>query len=116
MTQRLRADFWVAALLRRCNSEGTPAMLRRRGVAEAGAIFVVIDNLAGGLVLYGAAPPSEMAESSGERQFIRLHKEPLIDSAGIEQRLARQLSFDPDIWIVEIEDRQGRSFFEVLAE
>ena len=90
-------------------------MLRRRGAAEAGAILIVIDNLVGGLALFGPAPPSEMVEFDGDRKFISLHKEPLIDSAAIEQRLARQLSFDPDIWIVEIEDRRGRSFFELAA-
>lgn len=113
MSSRLRSDFFVAALLRGCASQGASAVLRRRGSAEAGAIFVVVDNLAGGLALYGAAPQSEMPKGGIDRQFSKLHREALIDSATVEARLAKQVSFDSDIWIVEIEDQLGRSFVDL---
>ena len=111
---RLRSDFWVAALLRRCNSEGAVAMLRRRGAAEAGAIFVLMDDLGGNIALYGPAPQSEISGDSADRSFMRLHSSPHVPSAEAEQMLMRQTGFDPDIWIVEIEDRLLRSYFDVL--
>ena len=111
---RLRADFWVAAYLRRCAHEGASAVLRRRGAPEAGAIFVKIDRLDGCAALFGPAPQSEVKDGH-DRLFARLHHGPWIDPAEAEQKLARQLHFDPDVWIVETEDRQGRSFLDVAG-
>ena len=110
---RLRSDFWVAALLRRCNSLGASAVLRRRGAPEAGAIFVVVDNLGGALQLYGPAPQSELPDGSMDRLFVPLHREASLSSADVESKLARQVSFDPDVWIIEIEDKQARIFFDL---
>ncbi len=107
---RLRADIWVAAYIRRCEIEGAYAALRRRGAAEAGAIFVKLDRLDGRAALYAPAPQSELAESAAqgiERLWRRAHKEEWLEPAEVERRLAREIGFDPDLWIVEVEDRQG---------
>lgn len=107
---RLRADIWVAAYIRRCEIEGAYAVLRRRGAAEAGAIFVKLDRLDGGAAIYAPAPQSELAEGAErgvERLWRRAHAEEWIEPAEVERRLAREINFDPDIWIVEVEDRQG---------
>lgn len=110
---RLRADIWVAAYLRRCAHEGAYAVLRRRGAAEAGAIFVKIDRLDGTAAVFGPTPQSE-ARDGRDRVFTRLHRESWIDPAEAELKLAREIHFDPDIWIVEAEDRQGRSFLDLV--
>ena len=60
---RLRSDIWVAAYLRRCGVEGVSAVLRRRGAAEAGAIFVKVDHLNGFSTLYEPAPQSVAADA-----------------------------------------------------
>ena len=52
---RLRSDFWVSAYIRRCGVEGIEAVLRKRGAAEAGALFVKVDRLDGTASLYGPA-------------------------------------------------------------
>jgi hypothetical protein len=103
---RLRSDIWVAAYLRRCGVEGASAVLRRRGAAEAGAIFVKVDYLNGRATLYEPAPQSAVAEvdSSVDRIFARAHVGDSIDSGEAEERLKREISFDPDIWIVEVEN------------
>jgi hypothetical protein len=108
---RLRSDFWVAAYLRRCGVEGAAAYLRRRGAAEAGAIFIKIDWLDGRATLFGPAPQSALGD--GERLFVQVHKEPWLDPATIEARLKRESAFDVDLWIVEVEDRQGRHFLDL---
>jgi hypothetical protein len=105
---RLRSDIWVSAYIRRCGIEGAPAVLRRRGAAEAGAIFVKIDRLDGTCTLYGPAPQSAFgAEDSGVRLFVRLHAAETLPMSDAEAKLAREVSFDPDAWIVEAEDRNG---------
>lgn len=100
---RLTSDFWVSAYLRQAGHDGLVAMLRRRGAREAGAIFIKLDRLDGTAALYGPAPQS-LAEDDGERRFqLLLDSDPL----AVEDRVARELRFDSDLWLVEIENRQG---------
>ena len=113
---RIRSDFWVSAYLRRCGVEGVIAVQRRRGAAEAGAIFVKLERLDGTAALYGPAPQSQTAEAGVERLWSRLHREDFIDTSRVEDRLRKEISFDPDLWIVEVEDRAGRHFLDLAAE
>ena len=106
---RLRTDFWVSAYLRRCDVAGTVAVLRRRGAPEAGALYIKHDWLDGRATLYGQAPGGE---EDGERRFIRLHKDEAITPLDVEARLRREIGFDPDIWIVEVESRDGAIFLD----
>jgi hypothetical protein len=111
---RLRADFWVAAYLRRCFLEGATAVLRKRGAEEAGAIFVKLDRLDGTVALFGPAPQSWTMDRPEERLFAPV---PLAGSTPLEaeERLAKERAFDPDLWIVEVEDRDGRCFLDLAV-
>lgn len=111
---RLRSDFWISALRRRAEADGAYVAVARRGTAEAGAIFVVVDRLDGTGDLYGPAPQTEIGEETGGRLFSLLAAG--IERAAIQERIERELRFDPDLWVVEIEDRQGRAFVEVAPE
>lgn len=106
---RLRSDFWVGAYLRLCNSQGAPAVLRRRGATEAGAIFVVVDTLDGSQVLYGPAPQS-LADDAGERRFIELCRS---DTFATSAWLEREARFDSDLWIIDVEDPTGHPRLEL---
>ncbi|KQP52732.1 DUF1491 family protein [Methylobacterium sp. Leaf108] len=111
---RLRSDFWVSAHLRRLGVEGIAAVQRRRGSPEAGAIFVKVDRLDGTADLFGPAPQSLIDEdSAGERLFVALMA--AASPADVEDRIAKELRFDGDLWIVEIDDRDGRHRLD-LAE
>lgn len=111
---RLRSDFWVSAHLRRLGIEGIAAVQRRRGAPEAGAIFVKVDRLDGTADLYGPAPQSLIAaESDGDRRFVGLLGQ--ASAADVEVRLGKELRFDTDLWIIEIDDRAGRHRLD-LAE
>jgi hypothetical protein len=112
---RLRSDIYVAALIRRAQAQGAIAMLRRRGAAEAGAVFVKVDRLDGRAALLGPAPQSEDPPQGVDRLFTRLHAAEWLEPADIEARLKKEIAFDSDLWIVEIEDREGRAFVD-LAE
>ncbi len=117
---RLKTALWVAAYLRRCQVEGLYAVVRRRGAEEAGAIFIRISRLDGTSDLFGPAPQSAFdAGLSGPRGADRafspsLAKQPAPDEA-VEAYLAREIKFDPDVWIVEVEDRAGRNFLDVVT-
>ena len=111
---RLRSDFWVSAYLRRCSVEGVEAALRKRGAAEAGAVFVKVDRLDGTASLYGPAPQALVEDREEERLFGPI----LVDAAGpeVEERMRREIRFDPDLWLMEIEDRAGRHFLPLADE
>lgn len=100
---RLTSDFWVSAYLRQAAHDGLVAVLRRRGASEAGAIFVKLDRLDGTAVLYGPAPQT-LADDDGTRRFQRLLE---ADPLTVEDRVAREVRFDGDLWLVEIENRAG---------
>jgi len=106
---RLRSDFFTSALIRRCGVEDVVAVLRRRGAAEAGAIFIKVDRLDGSADLYGPAPQSLVDEDAGEDRLFTpiMRAEPAAD---VEERIRREARFDSDLWLVEIEDRAGRAF------
>jgi hypothetical protein len=110
---RLRSDFWVSAYIRRCDVEGVEAVLRKRGAAEAGAVFVKVDRLDGTACLYGPAP-QVFLDDSGDRLFSAvLMDAPPLD---VEERMVRELKFDPDLWLVEVDDRTGRHFLDLASE
>jgi hypothetical protein len=114
---RLKSGIWVQAYIRRCAVEGAYAVVRRRGADEAGAIFVKIDRLDGTADLYGPAPQAVFEDAQpSERIFAACLKMLPAENAAVERYLASQLRFDPDIWIVEVEDRQGRHFLDRMVE
>ena len=110
---RLKSAIWVAAYLRRCHGEGVFGAVRRRGAEEAGAVFVKVALLDGNAMLYAPAPQTAYDESRPtERVFAPVSKEPVPEQS-VEDRLAKELRFDPDAWIVETEDRAGRLFLDL---
>ena len=111
---RLRSDFFVSAHLRQLALDGIPAVQRRRGAPEAGAIFVKVDRLDGTADLYGPAAQSELeAEDTAGRRFTAMLTG--ADSPDVEARIAREIRFDGDLWIVEIDDRAGRHGLELAG-
>src|SRR5437667_7940031 len=110
---RLKSAIWVAAYVRRCHVEGAFAAVRRRGAEEAGAIFIKLNRLDGTAELFAPAPQSAFDEANPtDRAFTRSLGEAPVPEAKVEERLAREIRFDPDTWIVEVEDRAGRHFLD----
>ena len=113
---RLKSGIWVAAYIRRCQIEGAQAMLRRRGADEAGAVFIKVSKLDGTAEVFGPAPQTAFDEARpADRAFVRSLKTQNSPEADAEAYLARQIKFDPDIWIIEVEDRAGRNFLDTVV-
>jgi hypothetical protein len=110
---RLKSAIWVAAYLRRCQTAGVFGAVRRRGAEEAGAVFVKVATLDGNAMLYMPAPQTVYDDSRPiERFFMPASNEPVPETS-VEERLAREIKFDPDAWIVETEDKAGRHFLDL---
>jgi hypothetical protein len=110
---RLTSALFVAAHLRRCYAEGSNAVVIRRGADEAGAIFFLVDRLNETVDLYGPAPQTAFSDSSRptDRLFQLIAEGKPFEE--VNRRLEREARFDPDLWIVAIEDRHGRSYLDL---
>src|ERR1700753_40397 len=100
---RLKTNIWVAAYLRRCQTAGVFGAVRRRGAEEAGAVFVKVATLDGNAMLYVPAPQTVYDDSRPiERLFTSISPQP-VPEPSVGERLAKEIRFDPDFWIVEPE-------------
>src|SRR5215472_13111747 len=110
---RLKTSIWVAAYLRRCQTVGVFGAVRKRGAEEAGAVMVKVATLDGNAMLYVPAPQTVYDDSRPiERLFTPVSPEP-VPEPRVEERLAKEVRFDPDAWIVETEDKAGRHFLDL---
>jgi hypothetical protein len=108
---RLKAGLWIKAYIRRLAGEGIMAVVMRHGDDDAGAIFVRVNRLDGTSLLFGPAPAG-LDESQTDRPMMALFDgKPAADDV-IDAYLARQRDFDSDLWIVDVEARDGRHFLD----
>lgn len=106
---RLTSEIWVSALVRRIFADGGFAAVERRGAREAGAVFVRLRHRDGTQSLAAPAPQVLIPETSapGERWFeLRMAGEP---AETVEALLEREIRFDGDLWVVEIEIEADRA-------
>ena len=108
---RLKSEIWVKAYLRRCQHEGAAAVLVRRGDTDAGAIYIKVSRLDGTAALFGPAPAGLEGAREDRCWQSCLDRQPTTETEA-DAYLERQIDFDPDLWIVSVEDRQGRHFLE----
>jgi hypothetical protein len=111
---RVTSALWVSAYVRRCFVEGMTAAVSRKGSEEAGAIFVVVDRLDGTADLFGPAPQSAFDSTPSDRLFQRLMER--VPPAEVAQRIEKERRFDPDVWVVDVEDKAGRSFLDLSKD
>ena len=102
---RLAAKFWVQAYMARLEFAGIPAYVVAHGDDTAGAVLVKLATLDGQAVAFQRS----FDLMSGDRKWVVLSEgeEPSVDAA-----LRRQREFDPDVWVIEVEDRQGRHMLD----
>lgn len=108
---RLRSDIWVKAYLRTCASHGAHGVVVRHGDDDAGAIYIKIARLDGTATAFGPAPAG-WDGAAVDRRWIQLTTGEGANEREVDLMLERMMEFDRDIWIIEVEDRQGRSFLD----
>ena len=107
---RLKAEVFAKAYVRRCAAADVPAVVVRHGDDDAGTIWIKIARLDGTAALYGPAPAG-LEGDLGERLMAE-HLPTGTADGDVESYLERQHRFDPDLWVIEVEDRQGRHFLD----
>lgn len=104
MRPRLTAGFWVAAYLARLRLEGIPAFVTAHGDETAGAVIVKLNTLDGRAQAF-----QRSFDAEGARVWVALAEG---EEATVDAALARQRRFDPDLWVIEVEDRAGRTLLD----
>ena len=105
MQPRLTADFWVRAYLARLRLADIPAFVTAKGDPTAGAVLVKCATLDG----RARVLQRSFDLMSGARAWVVLAEGA---EAEVDASVARQRRFDPDLWVIEIEDRQGRTLLD----
>ena len=105
MTPRLTSEIWVAAYLTRLRLAGIPAFVVQRGDHTAGAVLVKLNTLDGQAKCFQRS----FDMMTGERQWMTLTEG---DEAEVDASVAAQRGFDPDLWVIEIEDKAGRHLLD----
>jgi len=100
-----RTDLWVAAFVRRHNDLGHMCVVSRRGDPLAGQIFVELDHLTGDCSLYTPAPAASLPVGTEQRVFQLLLDR--VEPLKVRERILREEDFDPDLWVVSLEMRNG---------
>lgn len=102
---RLTAEFWVKAYLARLRLVGIPAFVTAHGDDTAGAVLVKLNTLDG----RARAFQRSFDLATGQRVWIALAEG---DEAQVDAAVARQRGVDPDLWVIEVEDRDGRHLLD----
>lgn len=102
---RLTADFWVRAYLRRLEMANIPAYVTAKGDATAGAVLVKLATLDGRACAYQRS----FDLMTGARTWVTLAAGP---EAEVDATISRQRRNDPDLWVIEIESRSGRTLLD----
>jgi hypothetical protein len=106
MEPRLKTKLQVMAAVRLCTLRAIPIAVARRGDEDAGTILVKLNRLEHGFIVL-----AQTRTPLGDLAWLRATGELPVDEATADAYIARQVQRDPDVWVVEIEDREGRQVF-----
>jgi hypothetical protein len=102
---KLTADIWVSAYLTRLRLSEIPAFVVQRGDSTAGAVLIKLNTLDGKSSCYQRS----FDLMTGERKWMVLVDG---DEADVDASIVKQRGFDPDLWVIEVEDKQARHLLD----
>jgi hypothetical protein len=105
--ERIATHLWVGAKLRRCSAEGTPAVVVHSGERMGGTVMLKVYQPGAGCRLM-----AQTRDLDGRLGWYKAHKEELVAEADADALIERAIKRDPDLWVIEVETRDGRTPFE----
>ena len=105
MTARLASNLWVSAYLHHIQAEGLAAYVTARGDPTAGAIVIKCATLDGRAACHERV--TDWDTGASRWQCVQDGPEAEIDAL-----ISRQRARDPDLWVIEVESRDGRTLLE----
>ncbi len=104
---RLPAALWIDAHLKRLTIEGVPYYVLNKGAYAAGTVMLKINTLDKGCLVL-----QQQRGLDGVLGWMGLFKSEMVAEKEADDYIRRAVARDPDLWVIEIEDRQGRNPFE----
>lgn len=105
---RLATGIWVSAYLARLQAEGISTYVVATGDATAGAVLVKLATMDG----QAQAFQRSVDLMTGERKWMVLAEG---EERSVDESIRKQRSFDPDLWVIEVEDARGRHMLGELG-
>lgn len=99
----LSADIWVGALLRRVEQAGSSAYIARRGDRNFGSVLLKVVNMR-------TRDAYVLREAQKGDETVWMRPVETLSETDLDAYIARQVTYDPDVWVVEIEDAEGKHF------
>ncbi len=106
MSDTLPTALLIAAQARIAAQSGIAMIVTHKGDASNGAIFLKINKLDGTAHVYN------QGQLDDEKVWLPALSKEAVPEKEADRYLAEQIAFDPDLWVIEVEDRQGRLWFE----
>lgn len=107
MTGRMPTHVWVMAGLRQCNDASVPAFVRHKGEKTGGSVLIKLNYLDGNVRVL-----TQTRDFEGRPAWMTTHREAQISEVEAESYIERAIQRDPDLWVLEIEHREGWHPFE----
>lgn len=104
---RLPTELWVQVHLRRCSAAAVPAMLVRRGEPERGTVLLKLNLLEAGCRVL-----TQARDLDGRLGWLIALDGRTVPETEADAYINRAVNRDPDLWVIEIEDRTGRNPFD----
>jgi hypothetical protein len=94
---RIKAGIWVSAALRLGSADGKPGMVIRKGDADAGGVLVILRGRTGNMAL------TQFRDTEGELAWMRGTGPEPVSEAAMDSYVAKQISYDSDLWVIEFD-------------
>ena len=104
---KLTSAFWIAAYLKRLEREVIPAFIVAKGDETAGDIVIKLSTLDGYACYF-----QRHYKMDGTRYWAKAYSG---EDAEIDEKITSARAFDPDLWVIEIEDKKGQHFLDEIG-
>jgi hypothetical protein len=105
MDDTLPTALRVTAQIRLAAASGVPVLVVHKGDPDSGSILLKINRLDGSARLL-----MQVRNEKG-LAWMSVHDTDAIPDKEADAYLFEQIDFDPDLWVLEVEDREGRHWF-----
>jgi hypothetical protein len=105
----LATDLWVSALVKRVEMAGSFATIARKGDARAGSVIVKVLNLR-------SRDAYVLREAQTGEDTVWMRPVETLNEPDVDAYIERQIKYDPDLWVVEIEDKEGHNYLTEKVE
>ena len=105
--ERIPTHIWIGAQISNLNLSGTPVMVLKKGEANSGLVVVKLNMLGEGFRVY-----TQARDMDGVMGWMAVLKGAVVEEAEADAYIERATNRDPDLWVVEVEDRSGENPFD----